>query len=99
MTGTPPIPPNVVPFPRDPSSDGEDVSGVILGKLSRKDFELWVCRTPAGTLSLKWWRWSSDDERFSPLEDGQLSLDSGELKPLAELLSSVSNLMKKKGLF
>ena len=98
MADTPPTPPNVVPFPRDPSSGGEDASGVILGKLSREDFELWVCRTPVGTLSLKWWRWSHDDERFSPLEDGQLSLDSSELKPLAELLSSVDSFMKRKGL-
>ena len=68
----------------------------VLGMLHRKDFELWVCRAPDGTLTLKWWRWREDLERFFPLEDGELTLDPSELQPLADLLSSVTRRLKLK---
>ena len=71
---------------------------VILGKLCRDDFELWVCRSAGGSLSLKWWRWREDAEHFSPLQDGGLTLDAEELQPLAELLISVDNLLNIKKL-
>jgi hypothetical protein len=87
------LPPNVVPFLPSPGEpEREDASApALLGKLSREDFELWISRGPGGTLSLKWWRWREDDERFDPLEDGRLTLDAAELRPLAELLASVAN--------
>jgi len=91
---------NVVPFLRDqPKEEAEDLNAsTILGKLCRKDFELWVCLSPNGSLFLKWWRWSEDVERFYPLEDGGLTLNPSELKPLAELLASVGNRLDQKGL-
>jgi hypothetical protein len=94
------VPSNVVPLLRHrPEAEPEDpYAATILGKLSRDDFELWVCRSAGGTLSLKWWRWSEDDEHFDPLEDGGLTLDSAELQPLAELLQSVANLLNIKKL-
>jgi hypothetical protein len=100
----------VIPFRLDPAdfmtdggddaedpSDGGPAYYPILGKLRRKDFELWIRRSDDGTLSLKWWRWQDDLERFSPLEDGELTLDPSELMPLAELLVSAGNLLRSRG--
>ena len=86
-----PIPSNVVPLLRDrtPEEEAASLPPYVLGILHRKDFELWVCRSATGVLSLKWWRWREDLGRFFPLEDGELTLAPGELKPLAELLVSV----------
>jgi hypothetical protein len=91
-------PSNVHPFVPDPERSRTEGAQepAILGKLCRKDFELWVCLSPGGHLSLKWWRWREDVERFQPLEDGWLTLDPGELGPLAELLGSVNNLLERK---
>jgi hypothetical protein len=91
------VPPNVVPFRRAPRPADDDQATVILGKLCRKDFELWVCRAPSGQLSLRWWRWQEEEESFSPLEDGGLTLDAAELQPLAELLASVNGMLERKG--
>ena len=98
-------PHNVVPFFRDLPPDepeeaglaeGEDLDAVtLLGKLRRKDFELWICQAGDGTLSMKWWRWRETSEQFYPMEDGGLTLNASELQPLAELLSSVSKVLKK----
>ena len=82
----------VLPEPVDPDA------AAILGKLCREDFELWICRSAGGVLSLKWWRWREDAEHFDPLEDGGLTLDAAELQPLAELLASVSALLERKEL-
>ncbi len=57
-----------------------------------------MCRSPGGALSLKWWRWRSDLEKFFPLEEGELTLKASDLKPLADLLVSVENLMQAKKL-
>ncbi|MDR3672346.1 MAG: hypothetical protein P4L36_15975 [Holophaga sp.] len=94
------IPSNVIPLVRDQvQAEPEDPNAAtILGRLCREDFELWVCRSAGGTLSLKWWRWSEDDEHFDPLQDGALTLDATELQPLAELLQSVANLLEIKKL-
>jgi hypothetical protein len=94
------IPSNVVPLLRNRAqSEPEDpYAATILGKLCRDDFELWVCRSAGGTLSLKWWRWSEDDEHFDPLQDGGLTLDPTEVQPLAELLLSVGHLLNTKKL-
>lgn len=94
------IPSNVVPLLRNQlHPEPEDpYAATILGKLCRDDFELWVCRSAGGTLSLKWWRWSEDSEHFDPLQDGGLTLDATELRPLAELLLSVDNLLSIKKL-
>jgi len=85
-------PSNVVPLLRSrPQPEAADPqAATILGKLCRDDFELWVCRSGGGTLSLKWWRWREDDAFFDPMEDGGLTLDAAELQPLAELLASVA---------
>jgi hypothetical protein len=93
-------PSNVVPLQRDlaPSEPEDPGAPTILGKLCRDDFELWVCRSPGGTLSLKWWRWSEGDGNFAPLQDGGLTLEATELQPLAELLQSVVNLLQIKKL-
>ena len=93
-------PGNVVPLRRDPEpAEAEPAQApVILGKLCRDDFELWVCRSGTGTLSLKWWRWREDDEFFDPLEDGGLTLDETELQPLAELLASVAGFLRDRKL-
>ena len=91
---------NVVPFVRNQPKEEEDGdlnASTILGKLCRKDFELWVCLSANGSLYLKWWRWSEDVERFYPLEDGGLTLNPSELQPLAELLASVGNRLDPKG--
>jgi hypothetical protein len=92
-------PPNVVPFNREPEPRPErnPPPPTILGKLRRKDFELWVCRGADGTLSLKWWRWKEDLGKFTPLEDGALTLDPAELRPLAEMLASVGELLQRRG--
>jgi len=90
------IPRNVVPLRRDQDEDDRYDAPNVLGMLHRKDFELWVCRTPGGVLSLKWWRWREDLGRFFPMEDGELTLAQGELQPLAELLASVARLLEKK---
>jgi hypothetical protein len=88
-------PSNVVPLHRE----AEDPhAAAILGKLCREDFELWVCRSAGGVVSLKWWRWREDAEHFDPLQDGALTLDTTDLQPLAELLGSVGNLLVKKKL-
>jgi len=94
------VPSNVVPLLRaQDRPEAEDLqASAILGKLCRDDFELWICRSPAGALSLKWWRWREDDESFAPLEDGALTLDPAELQPLAELLASVAAFLGKKRL-
>jgi hypothetical protein len=88
----------VVPLRRNqPEPEAADPgAATILGKLCRDDFELWVCRSGSGALSLKWWRWREDDESFAPLEDGGLSLDAAELQPLAELLASVATYLNDK---
>ena len=85
------LPANVVPLRRLEAQEDEDATAGpnVLGMLHRKDFELWVCRTPGGALSLKWWRWRGDLERFFPLGEGELTLDASELQPLADLLASV----------
>ncbi|GEM_PF-1614635 len=91
-------PSNVVPFLKEPVlPDGGEAPapGHILGMLHRKDFELWVSRTPSGALSLKWWRWREELERFFPVEDGELTLNASELKPLADLLISVDGILNK----
>lgn len=89
-------PSNVVPLLRSrPQPEDQDPhAATILGKLCRDDFELWVCRSGGGTLSLKWWRWREDDAFFDPMEDGGLTLDAAELQPLAELLASVAAYLK-----
>ena len=103
-------PRNVLPFFRDlPPDDPRetdppleeeqelDTNAVtLLGKLRRKDFELWICQAADGSLSMKWWRWREAAEQFYPMEDGGLTLNASELQPLAELLSSVSKVLKKK---
>lgn len=89
------LPRNVVPF--QPNADPQESRApVLLGKLAKDDFELWVSRSPDGVLALKWWRWREDDERFDPLEDGRLSLEPAELRPLADLLTSVANRLEGK---
>jgi hypothetical protein len=92
------IPSNVVPLQRDQVKPEavDPYASIILGKLCREDFELWVCRSAEGTLSLKWWRWREDSEHFDPMEDGGLTLDPAELQPLAELLASVATLLGGK---
>jgi len=84
-------PSNVVPFLREPVLPAEEdpEAATILGKLCRDDFELWICRSAGGVVSLKWWRWREDSEHFDPMQDGALALDPAELIPLAELLASV----------
>ena len=91
------LPENVVPLFRLQSHEEDDTYTApnVLGMLHRKEFELWVCRSPRGALSLKWWRWREDLGRFFPLEDGELTLEPGELQPLAELLSSVDGLLQR----
>jgi hypothetical protein len=91
-------PSNVVPLHRAQTQPeaADPVSAAILGKLCRDDFELWVCRSGGGTISLKWWRWREEAEFFDPLEDGGLTLDAAELQPLAELLASVAAYLKPK---
>ena len=91
-------PSNVVPFLREPVLPAEEdpEAATILGKLCRDDFELWVCRSGGGTLSLKWWRWREDNAFFDPMEDGGLTLDAAELQPLAELLASVAAYLNDK---
>jgi hypothetical protein len=51
-----PSPSNVIALQRKTQPEAADAP-TILGKLCREDFELWVCRSAGGTLSLKWWRW------------------------------------------
>jgi len=93
------VPANVIPLQRAPRPEAEDPQGAtLLGKLCREDFELWVSRSASGALSLKWWRWRDDAEFFDPLEDGGLTLDPAELKPLAELLASVAGFLEQKQL-
>ena len=90
---------NVVPLNRDLSSREEDDSTPppnVLGVLHRKDFELWICRGAAGALTLKWWRWRSDLERFLPLEEGELSLNPGDLQDLASMLVAVDERLHKQ---
>jgi hypothetical protein len=100
-------PRNVVPFFRDlppaepeeadlPQEEGDPEGVTLLGKLRRKDFELWICREGDGTLTMKWWRWREASEQFYPMEDGGLTLNAAELQPLAELLSSVNKVLKKE---
>jgi hypothetical protein len=93
------MPANVIPLVRDRvQPEAEDPQAVtILGKLCREDFELWVCRSGDGPLSLKWWRWREDAEFFAPMEGGGLTLDPTELQPLAELLASVAAFLDAKG--
>jgi hypothetical protein len=92
-------PSNVVPLIRHQAEpEVEDpCAQTILGKLCRDDFELWVCRSAGGVLSLRWWRWREDAEHFDPMEDGGLTLDPSELMPLAELLTSVGARLAEKG--
>ena len=95
------MPPNVIPFHQGPEPAPDEpeeqlASAQVLGVLHREDFELWVCRSESGALSLKWWRWGGDQKRVFPLEDGELTLDPAELDPLAGLLVSVSQLLEKK---
>jgi hypothetical protein len=88
---------NVVPLRRKPAASGprEPAAPVILGKLARKDFELWVCLSPEGRISLKWWRWREDEERFQPVTDGALTLEPEELRPLVDLLGSVGSMLDR----
>ncbi len=92
---------NVVPFLRD-LAQGEDDHQYnppnVLGILHRKDFELWVCRSATGALTLKWWRWREDLEKFFPLEEGELTLDASDLQPLADVLTAVDGALTKKKL-
>lgn len=90
-----PSPSNVVPLLRNqPQPEAAEAhAATILGKLCRDDFELWVCRSGDGSLTLKWWRWREDGASFDPMEDGALTLDATELQPLAELLASVATLI------
>ena len=93
--------PNVVPLRRDlppPDDDEQSLPANVLGILHRKDFELWVCRSPEGALTLKWWRWRADLERFCPLEEGELTLDAADLQPLAEVLVAVDAQVVKREL-
>jgi hypothetical protein len=91
-------PRNVIPFRKDPDPEPATAAQApqVLGVMHREDFELWVCRSEGGAVSLKWWRWGGDQKKFFPLEDGQLTLDSAELEPLAGLLRSVSQALEKK---
>jgi hypothetical protein len=93
------LPKNVVRLRVSQNEEEEDRTPApnVLGMLHRKDFELWICRSPRGKLSLKWWRWREDLGRFCPLEEGELTLDPSELLPLADLLSSVDGLLGKNG--
>jgi hypothetical protein len=93
-----PDPSNVHRFRPAPNrqDEGEPPTPTVLGKMVRKDFELWVCLSPGGQLFLKWWRWREDIEQFQPLEDGSLTLDPGDLRSLADLLTSVNNLLNLK---
>ena len=86
-------PGKVLPLRRKPGPP-EDAP-VILGKLCRDDFELWVYRAADGSLTLKWWRWRGDMERFQALEDGGLTLNPSELQPLADLLASVGGFLDR----
>ena len=92
-------PVNVIPLRLDPAppAAADPQAATILGKLCRDDFELWVCRSAGGIISLKWWRWREDAEHFDPLQDGALALDPAELLPLAELLASVGARLAEKG--
>jgi hypothetical protein len=88
---------NVVPLRTAPDKDAEpDDVPVILGKLSREDFELWVCLNPDGGISLKWWRWREDVETFQALADGGLVLERSELRPLTDLLGSVDAMLHRR---
>jgi hypothetical protein len=94
-----PRPKNVVPLRRDLADEADDIGTPppnVLGVLHRKDFELWVCRSPRGAVTLKWWRWRGDLEKFFPMEEGELTMALGELKPLAELLTSVDEVLGRK---
>jgi hypothetical protein len=93
------LPKNVVRLRPASSQDEDDryTAPNVLGMLHRKDFELWISRSPRGKVSLKWWRWREDLGRFCPLEEGELTLDCSELLPLADLLSSVDGLLGKNG--
>jgi len=86
----------VIPFRKDAEPEPASAGPQVLGVLHREDFELWVCRSDSGAVSLKWWRWGGDQKKFFPLEDGQLSLDPAELEPLAGMLRSVSQMLEKK---
>lgn len=88
---------NIVPLRRGPAKEAvaDDVP-VMLGKISRKDFELWVCLNPDGRISLKWWRWREDMEKFQAMSDGGLILEMSELRPLTDLLGSVEALLDRK---
>lgn len=92
---------NVVPLRRDllpPEEDPTYQPANVLGILHRKEFELWVCRSPEGKLTLKWWRWREDLEKFFPMEEGELTLDLADLQPLADVLTSVDQLLTRKRL-
>lgn len=87
----------IIPLRRDPAETaGAADAPVILGKMSRKDFELWVCLNPDGRVSLKWWRWREDMEKFTDGGDGDLTLDLSELRPLTDLLGSVDHLLERR---
>lgn len=88
---------NVVPLRRAAAKEaGADGVPVMLGKLARKDFELWVCMEPDGRLSIRWWRWRDDVEKFQAINDGGLVLELSELRPLTDLLGSVDALLDRK---
>ena len=88
---------NVVPLRRGSAKEpGAEDAPVMLGKISRKDFELWVCLNPDGRISLKWWRWQEDVEKFQAMSDGGLTLEPSELRPLTDLLGSVDALLDRK---
>jgi hypothetical protein len=94
-------PKNVVPLRRDVVEEEDDLRATpsnVLGVLHRKDFELWICRSARGTITLKWWRWRGDLEQFFPMEEGELTMDPQDLEPLADLLTSVGSVLSKKQL-
>ena len=92
-------PKNIVRLRLNRSEDEDDRTTApnVLGVLHRKDFELWLCRAPRGKVTLKWWRWREDLGRFCPLEEGELTLETSELLPLADLLSSVAGRLGMNG--
>ena len=80
---------NVIPFLRDPSKeeDFDDGGSILLGKIKREEWELWVCLHKNGSVSLKWWTWRDDLQSFYPKADfEEIDLTPSELGPLGELL-------------
>lgn len=69
--------------------DQEDTS-VILGRLRRGDWELWVSLESDASVYLSWWIWREDLQSYDPLVDfGGINLQAVEFLPLAKLLHAV----------